>query len=142
LLKIYASLFCFSEIYLQASGFPAHEVSVVPFVRPHPPIPIPRPSHDSAARACHAFGEPDDEFPAFQGVAMQWVERKDAWTSHLVDQAIFLDATAGAAVAWAFLMKRGVPEQIIERALTGKVRQIKKPEELIFNHDLSRNDAS
>ena len=73
---------------------------------------------------------------------MQWVERKDAWTSHLIDQAIFLDATAGAAVAWAFLMKRGVPEQIIERALTGKVRQIKKPEELIFNHDLARNDAS
>jgi len=65
-------------------------------------------------------------------IKVRWVERQDAWTAHLVDQALFLDATVGAAVAWAFLMKRGVSEQVIQRALNGTVRRIKKPEELIF----------
>ena len=55
--------------------------------------------------------------------ATGWLERQDSGTALLVDQAIFLDATVGAAVAWAFLMKRGVSEHIIERALGGKVRR-------------------
>lgn len=74
--------------------------------------------------------------------ATRWLERQDAGTALLVDQAIFLDATAGAAVAWAFLMKRGVSEQVIERALGGKVRQIKKPHELLPSRRQAKDDAA
>ncbi|MDO8438932.1 MAG: hypothetical protein Q7S67_01660 [Telluria sp.] len=74
--------------------------------------------------------------------ATRWIERQDAGTALLVDQAIFLDATAGAAVAWAFLMKRGVSDQIIERALSGRVRQIKKPDELTLSRQQAKDDAA
>lgn len=75
-------------------------------------------------------------------LATRWVERQDAGTALLVDQAIFLDATAGAAVAWAFLMKRGVSDQIIKRALSGRVRQIKKPDELLLSRQQAKDDAA
>jgi hypothetical protein len=49
--------------------------------------------------------------------------RENTRLAQVVQHAIFIDATNGAAQAWAYLSAHGVPRQTILRVLSGQAQR-------------------
>lgn len=69
---------------------------------------------------------------------MQPERRTDTLTADVIDRAVELDQTRGAITAWIYLMRQGVPTDVIQRVLLITEGQLVHPARLVERTNVDR----